>query len=103
MYFQANIREVDLDLTREQYMHTIYRQNDFLFNIGSYDFIIASAIPEKTLDFATMLRPYDVYIWIFIIISVLAVTATMMVIEKTSCTWLGDSSTSSIHQCISKK
>ena len=67
--------------------------------MGSYDFGIISAIPEKSLNYATMLTAYDVYTWIFIMISVFTVTITLVAIEKVSALWLGYSNSTSIHQC----
>ena len=54
-HFQSNTREVDLDLTREQYMSDIYRLNDFLFHIGNYNYRIVSAIPGLGFNGAQIL------------------------------------------------
>ena len=76
-----------------------YRLNDYLIHIGNYDHHIISAIPEKTTDFSTMLKPFDVYIWIFIGISTIAIMLTLMTIEMTSGAYLGKYARTSIHQC----
>lgn len=99
IYFQSSTREVDISLTRELFTSKVYHLNDFLFIMGSYDFAIISVIPDTSLNYATMLKAFDVYTWIFIIISVLSVTATVVAIEKTSAAWLGFSNTASTHQC----
>ena len=100
MQFQSNNREVDLALARELYTSSTYRLNDFLFNMGTYDFIIASAKPEKTLGYATLLKAFDINTWILIGISVTAVTVTMVFIEYSSAKLIGNYSTKSIHQCM---
>ena len=91
---------MDLDLTREQYMSDIYRLNDFLFHIGNYNYRIISAIPEKALTYKTMLKPFDVYIWTGIFVSVLSVLFTMVAIEETWGTWMGTAEKTSISQCM---
>ena len=81
------------------YKSAFYHLNDYLFNMGSHDLIIISAIPEKTLNYKTMLKIFDIYVWIFVSLSVISVTVTMVIIEKTSATWIGNSARKSIHQC----
>ena len=98
-FFQANNREIDLALAREPYVTEIYRLNDYLFQSGEYNFLIISAKPEKTLGYTTMLKTYDVYTWMFIGISIVAVMLVMVVIEKVSSVWIERTSVSSIHLC----
>ena len=80
-------------------MPEIYRLNDFLVTIGTYDYHIIAAIPEKTTNIATMVKPYDVYIWAFIGISTIAVMLTMISIERISGAYKENYVRSSIHQC----
>ena len=80
-------------------MSDIYRLNDFLFHIGNYNYRIISAIPEKTTDIATMIKPYDVYIRILIGISTIAVMLTMIAIEIITGVYMEEYVRSSIHQC----
>lgn len=96
---QTNDREVDLGLTQEQYMSDIFRLNDFLFQVGEYNFNIVSAIPKTTLGFTTMLKAYDIYTWMFIGISVMGMMVMMVVIEKVSHAWIETSQAGSIHHC----
>ena len=81
-------------------MSDTYRLNDFLFHIGNYHYRIISAIPEKALTYTTMLKPFDIYIWVFIVVSVLSVLLIMMAIEETWGTWMGTTGKTSIHQCM---
>ena len=82
------------------YLLDTYRLNDYLFHIGSYNFIISTAIPEKMMDYTTILKPYDIYIWMAIVISVFAVIFSMVIISRTSSLWITNSSRSSIHHCM---
>ena len=84
--FQANTREVDLSLVREFYRPYINAQNDYLGTVGSYDFHILSTPPEKTLNYATMVKPYGAFTWALIGISLLVVMVTFVMIEKLSST-----------------
>ena len=82
--FQANSREIDVSLVRELYRPYISAQNDFLGTVGSYDYHTLSTQPEKTLNHATMVRPFDMYIWILIGVSLLIVMLTFIMIETVS-------------------
>ena len=82
--FQANNREIDLSLVRDFYRPYINAQNDYLGTVGSYEFHTLSTPPEKTLDYATMVRPFDMYIWILIGVSLLIVMLTFIMIETVS-------------------
>ena len=87
-------------LIREMYLFDTYRLNGYLFHIGSLNFIILTAIPERMLDYTTILKPYDIYIWILIFISVFAVMITMVAISQISILWIENSARRSIHQCM---
>ena len=82
------------------YLFDVYRLNDYLFHIGSLKFRIWTASPEKKLDFTTILKPYDIYVWMLIGISIFAVIFTMVVISQTSSLWIKNSARSSIHHCM---
>ena len=84
--FQANDREVDLSFVREMYRPYINAQNDYLGTVGSYDFHTLSAPPETYLNYATMVKPYGVYMWALIGISLVVVMVTLIIIEKLSAT-----------------
>ena len=99
MYFQSNNRDTDLTLMREGYSTDAYRLNDYLFHIGSNNVKILTDIPEKALDYTTILKPYDIYIWMSIGVSVFAVMFTMVAISQTSSLWIENPARSSIHHC----
>ena len=97
--FQANRREVDLALVREPYSHSnIPAHNDFLGLVGSYDLHFASGIPETSLNYATMFKPFDNYIWAFIALSLFSVILTFLVIDKVSTLWMTNSTKNSFYQ-----
>ena len=87
--FQANNREIDLSLTRDFYRPYISAQNDYLGIVGSYEFHTLSTPPEKTLDYATVVRPFDMYIWILIGVSLVIVMLAFILIETVSSTMHG--------------
>ena len=97
--FQANRREVDLALVREHYANAnIPAHNDFLGLVGSYELYFASGIPETTLNYATMFKPFDNYIWAFIAFSILSVILTFFVIDRVSTLWIRHSAKNSFYQ-----
>ena len=87
-------------LIREMYLYDTYRLNDYLFHIGTLNFRILTASPKRMLDYTTLLKPYDSYIWMSIFISIFAVMFTMVAISHTSSTWIKNSARNSIHQCM---
>ena len=101
--FQANRRELDLAMVREYYGHKdIPAHNDFLGLVGSYEINFASAIPETTLNYATMFKPFDNYIWALIAISLISVILTFLVIDKVSALWMRNSTKNSFFQSTKK-
>ena len=87
--FQANNREIDVSLVREFYRPYISAQNDYLGTVGSYDFHTLSTPPEKALDYTTMVRPFDMYVWIAMGVSLMIVISTFIMIETVSSTMHG--------------
>ena len=82
--FQANNREIDVSLVREFYRPYINAQNDYLGTVGSYDFHTLSTPPEKALDYTTMVKPFDMRIWIATAVSLVTVMSTFVMIETVS-------------------
>ena len=82
--FQANNREIDVALVREFYRPYINAQNDYLGTVGSYDFHTLSTPPEKALDYTTMVKPFDMRIWIATAVSLVTVMSTFVMIETVS-------------------
>ena len=82
--FQANNREIDVSLVREFYRPHINAQNDYLGTVGSYDFHTLSTPPEKALDYTTMVKPFDMRIWIATAVSLVTVMSTFVMIETVS-------------------
>ena len=72
----------------------MYLLNDYLFHTGSYDLHIGQGIPDVKLNYATIVKPFDGYIWALIGASVLGVMISFLVIEIVSTQWteisLGD-------------
>ena len=65
----------------------MYLLNDFLFHTGSFDMHIGQGIPNVKLNYATIIKPFDAYIWSLISVSVLAVMTSFVVIEMISARW----------------
>ena len=85
--FQSNEREIDIALTQEQYRTDIYLLNDFLFHSGSYDLHIGQGIPDKKINYLTIFKPFDGYIWVYIGASVVIVFITFIIIDIISSKW----------------
>ena len=87
--FQANSYEIDLALGRTFTIGSIHAEMDYLGVVGSYDFHTLSAPPEKTLNYATMVKPYGALMWTLIGISFLVVVLTFILIETVSANMQG--------------
>ena len=87
--FQANSYEIDLALGRTFTIGSIHAEMDYLGVVGSYDFHTLSAPPEKTLNYATMVKPYGPLMWTLIGISFLVVLLTFILIETLSANMQG--------------
>ena len=87
--FQANSREIDLALGRTFTRYSIHAEIDFLGVVGSYHFHTLSVPPEKTLNYATMVKPYGALMWTLIGISFLVVVLTFILIETLSANMQG--------------
>ena len=87
--FQANKREIDIALVRDYYSLLISPQNDFLGTVGCYDIYTLSTPPEKYINYATVVKPYGIFIWALIGTSLVVVILTFLIIEKLSDTMHG--------------
>ena len=96
--FQASNREVDFCMTREQHRLDMHLLNDFLSTVGTYDYHILTAKPKKSLNYATILRPYNGYIWAFIAVSFITVMLALALIDKIFSAFTGISAKNYIHQ-----
>ena len=67
---------------RGYYSPLTYPYVDYLTYVGSYEFYpISGRLLEKP-NFLTLTNPFDKYIWIFLVTTVLALIWTLVAIEK---------------------
>lgn len=71
-----------------------YFKNDFLRPLGTYDFHFISGAPKPTPSYLTIFLPFDQYVWISTLISVFAVTITLIAIDKIYGKWTNTVSSS---------
>ena len=57
-------------------------RNDKLGVVGAYNFHFNSLIPSKTLNYASLVKPYDGFTWSLICISFALIMLSLMVIDK---------------------
>ena len=74
-------------MTHTLYHPNTYRQNDFIGPVGSWDFRFISGAPQKRQAYLTLIKPFDTYIWAFLLASVVAVTITLIIANKMFETW----------------
>ena len=69
-----------------------YIKNDFIGGtVGSYDFNFVTGAPLPTKDNLTLIRPFEPHVWAFILASLVAVSITLIFINKMHSTWKNES------------
>ena len=74
-----------------------YMKNDFFRPLGTYDFHFISGAPNLTPSYLTIFQPFDQYVWISTLISIIAVTVTLIGIDKIYAKWTNTVSSSIIY------
>ena len=80
------------------YFPNTYQQNDFIGPVDSWDFRLISGAPQKRKEYLTLIKPFDPYVWAFLLASVVAITIVLIKANKLFETWAGVSSNESTFQ-----
>ena len=78
-------------------------KNDFIGPIGFYEFIFLSGAPPLRKDYLTLIKPFEPVVWAFILASLVAVSISLMVINKMHSIWSSESIKESPFQSINIK
>ena len=78
-------------------------KNDFIGTIGSYDLHFIAGAPPSTKDFLTMIRPFEPVVWAYVSASIVAVSISLIFINKMHSTWSSESLMESPFQSINIK
>ena len=70
----------------------------YLGYTGGTHLYIVSAPPQKALDYATVIRPFDEYTWASVVTSVVAVMVALIAIDKIAIKWTHRSTVNLLHQ-----
>ena len=81
-FFQSQKRESDISLVTTLYASNTYLGNDFIGPVTSYDFHFMSGAPLTRNNFFTLFRPFDPYVWGFLLASVVVVSVSLIYINK---------------------
>ena len=71
-------------------MSSAYLKNDFIGPVGSYEFHFVSGAPPTRNDNFSLFWPFDQYVWAFLIASAVAVSITLVLINKVHATLLNE-------------
>ena len=74
-----------------------FMKNDFFRPLGAYDFHFISGAPNPTPSYLTIFLPFDQYVWISTLMSVIAVNVTLIGIDKIHAKWTNTISSSIIY------
>ena len=64
------------------YNPVTFNGNDLIGPVGKYEFPFISGAPLTKNSFLTLFRPYDSYVWGFLIASVVAISLSLILINK---------------------
>ena len=81
-YFQSAERDSDITMVHVFYNATSYLQNDFIGPVTTYDFHFLSGAPLPRNNLLTLFRPFDPNVWGFLLASVVAVSISLIFINK---------------------
>lgn len=90
LFFQSQERETDLTMVHLIYLSETYMHSDFIGPLIAYDSHFLTGAPHPRNNMLTLIRPFDPYVWGCLIASVVAVSISLVFINK-------------IHNKISKK
>ena len=80
------MRDFEMLFIRELYNSAVYAHNDFLGAIGVYEYSIISSVPGTSLNYASLIQPFDATGWALVATSVISVLALLIVINEFSVT-----------------
>ena len=67
-----------------------YLGSDFVGHVGQYDLYFLSGAPKIKTSYATLLRPFDPLVWGFLLVSIVAVSISLILINKVQITLSDD-------------
>ena len=82
---------------RERYRPEVFLKNDYLYHVGGYPLGMVTAAPKQKTDYRTVTNPFDSYVWVFTMISVLSVNAAFIVIDKANAFWMTGTTKTQMH------
>ena len=59
-----------------------YIGSDFVGHVGQYNLHFLSGAPKIKTSFATLLRPFEPQVWVFLLVSIVSVSITLIFINK---------------------
>ena len=79
-------------MIKNLYDTKLYLKNDYIGGtVGTYDFHFVTGAPLPTKNYLTLIRPFEPYVWAFVLASLVAVSITLIFINKMQSTWTNES------------
>ena len=72
--------------------------NEFLGTVQAYNFRVLSASPKEIQNYLMLFWPFDRYTWLFLLVSMVAVTITLIIIDTMYANWTNASTNDLIYQ-----
>ena len=87
-----------MELSRNPYV----RHVDYLCHLGSWDLYPYSGKLRTIPNYETLIKVYDIYTWIFVTTSAIAVSITIAMIDYSYASWNDQKSENILHRSICK-
>ena len=69
------------------YHPNTYLRSDFIGPVGSFDFHFISGAPQERKKHLTLIKPFDLYVWAFLLASLVVVSMALIFANKMFATW----------------
>ena len=85
--FQTYGRKIDLLLRPSSFTHQRFTRVDYLNHLGRYEKYAFSRQPIEQPNFLTVVSPMDHSMWLFLIVTSLAISVVLVTIDKFYSWW----------------
>ena len=82
MSIQIPMRSIDVVFMRVPFNQRSYKYIDYMNYVASLEFYPISGRLQEKPNFMTLTNPFDMYIWIFLLFTILSLISSLVLIEK---------------------
>ena len=95
-------RDIDISLSPNVATYTAYQKSDFIGpSWKQFGIHLMAGAPLPRKNYLTIFKPFDTYVWVFLIASIIAVSGALIFINKINSMWSKDAAKDSAFQSTS--